>query len=71
MKPVRDTVSLGYLWLKHPNSRSVRFDPILVQGKPQNDYLYKTAVSSRRLRFRQPGDVVYAQTIRRLFNKGS
>ena len=32
-------------------------------GKPQNDYLYKTALSRRLLRFHQPGDVVYAQTM--------
>ena len=31
--------------------------------KPQNDYIYKTALSRRLLRFHQPGDVVYAQTM--------
>ena len=31
--------------------------------KPQNDYFYKTALSRRLLRFHQPGDVVYAQTM--------
>ena len=35
----------------------------LLVGKPQNDYLYKTALSRRLLRFHQPGDVVYAQTM--------
>ena len=36
----------------------------IISGKPQNDYLYKTALSRRRLlRFHQPGDVVYAQTL--------
>ena len=32
-------------------------------GKLQNDYLYKTILSRRLLRFHQPGDVVYAQTM--------
>ena len=31
--------------------------------KPQNDYFYKTALSRRLLRFHQPGDVVYEQTM--------
>ena len=31
--------------------------------KPQNVYFYKTALSRRLLRFHQPGDVVYAQTM--------
>ena len=56
---------------KHPNLWLVCFDPISVQGKPQNDYLYIIALSSRRLRFRQPGDVVYAQTIKSFFDQGS
>ena len=30
--------------------------------KPQNEYLYKTVLSRRLLRFHKPGDVVYAQT---------
>ena len=32
-------------------------------GKLQNDYLYKTILSRRLLRFHQPVDVVYAQTM--------
>ena len=60
--------SIQNLWL-------VRFDPIsqgehkrewgtlFSRGKPQNDYLFKTALSRRLLRFHQPGDVVYAQTM--------
>ena len=60
--------SIQNLWL-------VRFDPIsqgehkrvwgtlFSLGKPQNDFLYKTDLSRRLLRFHQPGDVVYAQTM--------
>ena len=60
--------SIQNLWL-------VRFDPIsqgehkrewgtlFSRGKPQNDYLFKTALSRRLLRFHQPGYVVYAQTM--------
>ena len=60
--------SIQNLWL-------VRFDPtsqgehkrewgtLFSRGKPQNDYLFKTALSRRLLRFHQPGDVVYAQTM--------
>ena len=47
---------------KHPNLLLVHFDPIS-HGKPQNDYLYKTVLSRRLLRFHRPGDVVYAQTM--------
>ena len=32
-----------------------------------NDYLYKTTLSRRLLRFHQPGDVVYAQTMESFF----
>ena len=40
------------------------FRSYLISGKPQNaDYLYKTALSLRLLRFHHPGDVVYAQTM--------
>ena len=35
----------------------------LLVGKPQNNYLYKTALSRRLLRFHQPGYVVYVQTM--------
>ena len=31
--------------------------------KFQNDYFYKTSLSRRLLRFHQPGDLVYAQTM--------
>ena len=37
--------------------------------KPQNDYLYKTALSRRLPRFHQLGDVVYAQTVESFFIK--
>ena len=47
---------------KHPNLLLIHFDPIS-HGKPQNDYLYKTVLSRRLLRFHRPGDVVYAQTM--------
>ena len=40
-------------------------------GKPQNDYLYKTALSRRLERFRQPGDVVDVQIPWSLFYQGS
>ena len=43
---------------KHLNLWLVRFDPLSL-----NDYLYKTTLSCRLLRFHQSGDVVYAQTI--------
>ena len=36
-------------------------------GKLQSDYLYKTTLSRRRLRFHQPGDVVYAQAMESFF----
>ena len=36
-------------------------------GKLQNDYLYKTTLTRRLLRFQQPGDVVYAQTMESFF----
>ena len=40
------------------------FRPYIISGKPQNDYIYKTALSRRRLlRFHQPGDVIYAQIL--------
>ena len=48
---------------KHPNLWLVRF------GKLQNDYLYKTTLTRRLLRFQQPGDVVYAQTMESFFIK--
>ena len=38
-------------------------------GKPQNDNLYKAALRRRLLRFHQPGDVVYSQTM--FFYQGS
>ena len=38
-------------------------------GKPLNDYLYKTALSRRLVRFHQPGDVVYAKIPWSLFIK--
>ena len=42
-------------------------DPLLsyitIYGKLQNDYLYKTTLSRRLLRFHPLGDVVYAQTM--------
>ena len=53
---------------EHPNLWLVRFDPISY-GNLQNDYLYKTALSRRLLRFHQPGDVVYAQTMESFFIK--
>ena len=34
------------------------FRSYIISGKPQNKYLYKTALSRRWLRFHQPGDVV-------------
>ena len=34
------------------------FQFYIISGKPQNKYLYKTALSRRWLRFHQPGDVV-------------
>ena len=40
-----------------------------ISGKPQNVYLYKTAISRRLLRFHQPGDVVCTQTMECLFIK--
>ena len=40
------------------------FRPYMISGKPPNDYIYKTALSRRRLlRFHQPGDVIYAQIL--------
>ena len=36
-------------------------------GKLKNDYLYKTTLSRRLLRFHQPGDVVYARTMESFF----
>ena len=42
---------------------------LLSLGKPQNDYLYKTTLSRRLLRFHQPGDEVYAQTMESFFIK--
>ena len=39
-------------------------------GKPLNDYLYKTALSRRLVRFHQPGDVVYAKIPWGLFYQG-
>ena len=36
-------------------------------GTHKNDYLYKTALGRRLLRFNQPGDVVYAQTMESFF----
>ena len=42
---------------KHPNLWLVRF-----VGKPQNDYLYKTTLGRRLLRFHQPGDVLHTPT---------
>ena len=40
------------------------FRPYIISGKPQNDYLYKAALSRRRLLCsHQPGDVVYTQTL--------
>ena len=48
------------------------FRPYIISGKPQNDYLYKTALSWRRLlRFHQPGDVVYAQKMECFSYQGS
>ena len=38
-------------------------------GKLQSDYLYKTTLSRRLLRFHQPGDVVYAQAMESFFIK--
>ena len=37
--------------------------------KPQNDYLYKTALSRRLPRFHQPGDIFYVQTVESFFIK--
>ena len=43
------------------------FRSYIIRGKPQNEYLNKTALSRRLLRFHQPGDVVCAQTIWSIF----
>ena len=68
---------------KYPNLWLVRFDPIsqgehkrewgtlFSLGKPQNDFLYKTALSRRLLRFHQPGDVVYAQRMESFLSRFS
>ena len=39
------------------------FRSYIISGKPQNEYLYKTALCRRPLRFHQSGDVVYVQTM--------
>ena len=36
-------------------------------GTHKNDYLYKTALGRRLLRFNQSGDVVYSQTMASFF----
>ena len=43
------------------------FESYIISDKPQNE----TALSRRLLRFHQPGDVGYAQTMESFFYKGS
>ena len=59
---------MGPLWLSGEPKRA-EWGILFSLGKPQNDYLYKTAFNRRLLRFYQPGDVVYAQTIDSFFIK--
>ena len=47
------------------------FGSYIISGKPQNEYLYKTTLSRRLVRFHQPGNVVYVQTMESLFYQGS
>ena len=43
------------------------FESYIISVKPQNE----TALSRRLMRFHQPGDVVYAQTMESFFYQGS
>ena len=47
------------------------FRSFIISGKLQNEYLYKAALRRTLLRFHQPGDVVYVQTMEFLFHQGS
>ena len=47
------------------------FRSYIISGKLQNEYLYKTALCRRPLRFHQSGDVLYVQTMESLLYQGS